>query len=170
MSRPVSGPAALRPSGRHPEAGAAAPRRWPWYLLVGSLAVNMLLGGILAAQALHLMAPSAPTRSRPGESRASSSGPSGALSPGDAAVLRRGYEAERTSIERMHQNMEAMRHQIRESIKAPTFDPEGLRRALEQAHATEAELRGRMDSRVIEVLGQLSPEGRRKLMEMGPPR
>ncbi len=33
-----------------------------------------------------------------------------------------------------------------------------------------AQLRDRLDSRVIEVLGRLSPEGRRKLLEMGPPR
>ncbi|QCO06859.1 periplasmic heavy metal sensor [Azospirillum argentinense] len=155
MSRPVSGP--------------AAPRRWPWYLLIGSLAVNMLLGGILAAQALHLMPPPPPPDPGQGIARFVERAER-SLSPADAAILRRGYEAERTAIESMHQNMEAMRHQIRESMKAPTFDPEGLRRAFEQAHATEAELRGRMDSRVIEVLGQLSPEGRRKLMEMGPPR
>ncbi|MBK3736885.1 periplasmic heavy metal sensor [Azospirillum brasilense] len=155
MSRPIAGP--------------AAPRRWPWYLLVGSLGMNMLLGGILAAQALHLMPPPPPPDPGQGIARFVERAER-ALSPADAAILRRGYEAERTSIERMHQNMETMRHQIRESIKAPIFDPDGLRLSLEQAHATEAELRGRMDSRVIEVLGQLSPEGRRKLMDMGPPR
>ncbi|MBK3778244.1 periplasmic heavy metal sensor [Azospirillum sp. YIM DDC1] len=149
--------------------GPATPRRWPWYLLVGSLAMNMLLGGILAAQALHLMPPPPPPDPGQGIARFVERAERG-LSPADAAILRRGYEAERATVDRMRENMEAMRRQIRDSMKAPTFDPEGLRRALEQAHATEADLRGRMDSRVIEVLGQLSPEGRRKLLEMGPPR
>ncbi|WP_454020641.1 periplasmic heavy metal sensor [Azospirillum sp. Marseille-Q6669] len=155
MSRPIAGP--------------AAPRRWPWYLLVGSLGMNMLLGGILAAQALHLMPPPPPPDPGQGIARFVERAER-ALSPADAAILRRGYEAERTSIERMHQNMEAMRRQLHDSMQAPAFEPESLRRALEQAHAAEADLRGRLDNRAIEVLSQLSPEGRRKLLEMGPPR
>ncbi|QCN99144.1 periplasmic heavy metal sensor (plasmid) [Azospirillum argentinense] len=155
MSRPIGRP--------------TAPRRWPWYLLIGSLGMNMLLGGILAAQALHLMPPPPPPDPGQGLERFVERAER-ELSPADAAVLRRGYEAERMAVERMHQNMEAMRRQLRDSMSAPTFDPDGLRRALDQAHATEADLRGRLDSRVIEVLSQLSPEGRRKLVEMGPPR
>ncbi|QCO19094.1 periplasmic heavy metal sensor (plasmid) [Azospirillum brasilense] len=155
MSRPIGRP--------------TAPRRWPWYLLIGSLGMNMLLGGILAAQALHLMPPPPPPDPGQGLERFVERAER-ELSPADAAVLRRGYEAERMAVERMHQNMEAMRRQLRDSMNAPTFDPDGLRRALDQAHATEADLRGRLDSRVIEVLSQLSPEGRRKLVEMGPPR
>ncbi len=169
MSRPVSGPAALRPSGRHPGAGAAAPRRWPWYLLVGSLAMNMLLGGILAAQALHLLPPPPPPDPGQGIARFVERAEHG-LSPADAAILRSGYEAERATVERMQENMDSMRRHLRDSMQAPSFDPDGLRRALEEAHATEAALRDRLDSRVIEVLGRLSPEGRRKLLEMGPPR
>ncbi|AWJ85978.1 hypothetical protein TSH58p_20875 (plasmid) [Azospirillum sp. TSH58] len=169
MSRPTGGPAALHPSARHPGTGSPAPRRWPWYLLVGSLAVNMLLGGILAAQALHLLPPPPPPDPGQGIARLVERAER-ELSPTDAAILRRGYEAERTAVDRMHENMESMRRQLRDSMQAPIFDPEGLRRALEQAHATEAELRSRLDSRAIEVLSQLSPEGRRKLLEMGPPR
>ncbi|MFC5357694.1 periplasmic heavy metal sensor [Azospirillum himalayense] len=169
MNRPVTDPASLPHSRRHPRAGTAAPRRWPWYLLVGSLAVNMLLGGILAAQALHLLPPPPPPE--PGQGmkgfieRAARE-----LSPADAEVLRHSYEAERATLTRMHENMEAMRDQLWASMQAPAFDPEALRRSLEEAHATEADLRRRVDSRVIEALVQLSPEGRRKLVELGPPR
>ncbi|WP_188262040.1 periplasmic heavy metal sensor [Azospirillum tabaci] len=169
MSRPVGDSAALRPSGRHPGTGIPAPRRWPWYLLVGSLAVNMLLGGILAAQALHLMPPPPPPDPGQGIARLVERAER-ELSPADATILRRGYEAERTTISRMRENMESMRRRLHDSMQAPAFDPEGLRHALEQAHATEAELRGRLDGRAIEVLSQLSPEGRRKLLELGPPR
>ncbi|MDQ2106616.1 periplasmic heavy metal sensor [Azospirillum isscasi] len=164
MSRPVTGPAALRRT-----AAGTAPRRWPWYLLVGSLAVNMLLGGILAAQALHLLPPPPPPEPGQGMERFIERA-ARELSPTDAEILRRGYEAERGTLDRIHENMEAMRGQLRTSMQAPAFDPEALRRAFEQAHATEAELRNRVDSRVIETLGRLSPEGRRKLVEMGPPR
>lgn len=169
MSRPVTDPASLPHAGRRPRAGTAAPRRWPWYLLVGSLAVNMLLGGILAALALHLLPPPPPPDPAQGM-KAFIERAARDLSPADAEILRRSYEAERATLTRMHENMEAMRDQFRASMQAPAFDPEALRRSLEEAHATEAELRRRVDSRVIEVLVQLSPEGRRKLVEMGPTR
>ena len=142
-----------------------AQRRWPWYLLVASLAGNMLMGGVFAARFLHHPPPGPEHAVRRFVERASD-----VLPPEDAEILRRALEAERETLVRMGGNMEELRRRLEAGVTASPFDPQAVSRAFEAARTTDAELRRRLDDKVVEVLSRMSEEGRRRLAEMGPGR
>ncbi|WP_207460128.1 periplasmic heavy metal sensor [Azospirillum sp. SYSU D00513] len=141
-------------------------RRWPWYLLVASLAGNMLLGGVFAARFFHHPPPPGPEHAvRRFVERASE-----ALPPADSEILRQAFEAERGTLARMGGNMEELQRRLRTAAAAKPFDAEALNQAFETARTTDMELRRQLDAKVIEVLGRMSEEGRRRLVELGPGR
>lgn len=155
MRAPTIGPAIDRPRTR----------RWPWYLLVASLAGNMLLGGAFAAM---LLRPPPPPPGGPVQGvEAFVERAARHLAPEDTALVRQAFEAERPSLVRMHDTMEELRRRLRAGTLAQPFDPDALRRAFDEAHAVEADLRRRLDARVIETLSRMSEDGRRRLVEMG---
>lgn len=152
----------MRASTIGPATGRPRQRRWPWYLLVASLAGNMLLGGAFAAMLLH---PPPPPHHGPMRGfEAFVERASRRLPPDDAALLRQAFEAERPSLVRMEATMDELRRRLRAGILAQPFDPDALRRAFDEAHATEAELRQRFDVKAIETLSRMSAEGRRRLL------
>jgi uncharacterized membrane protein len=141
-----------------------AQRRWPWYLLVASLAGNMLLIGAFTAHFFH--PPPPPPGLSHGMKRLVERA-SDILPPADAQILRRAFDAERGALALMDDNQDAMRQRLRDAVRATPFDAEALRNALDAARTTDLELRRRVDSKVVEVLSQLSDEGRRRLADLG---
>ncbi|OYQ36496.1 hypothetical protein CHU95_04545 [Niveispirillum lacus] len=59
---------------------------------------------------------------------------------------------------------------LRDLVRAEPFDPVALRAELESAAAERQSLEKAQTDRIIDVLGKLSPEARRRLAEMRPPR
>lgn len=138
-------------------------RRWPWFLLVGSLALNMLAGGFVVAHAFR------PPPPPPG-------GPehllerfvddvSQRLSPADAAILRKAMDDARPLFVRIHVSREEFAPRLRMALMAQPFDPAGLKALFESIHANDATLRREFESRVVDTLSRLSPEGRLRLAE-----
>lgn len=136
-------------------------RRWPWFLLVGSLAVNMLAGGFAVA---HMVRPPPPP------------GPEGALNrfidhvskdlpPGDADVLRRALDEARPLFVRMHTIRDEFGPRLRAELIASPFDLDRIRALFESGRAADDALRVEIDGRAIEVIKRLSPEARLRLAE-----
>lgn len=92
------------------------------------------------------------------------------LPPADAAILKEYFGGD---VEKLKEKSKSLRERIdrlRDLVKADPFDPAALRAEMENAMADrEAFERSQMES-VIEALGKLSPEGRKRLAEMPPPR
>lgn len=136
-------------------------RRWPWFLLVGSLAVNMLAGGFVVA---HMIRPPPPP------------GPEGALNrlidhvskdlpESDADVLRRALDEARPLFVRMHANHDEFGPRLRAELIASPFDLDRIRALFESVRAADDALRVEIDGRAIDAIKRLSPEARLRLAE-----
>lgn len=139
-------------------------RRWPWYLLVASLAGNMLLGGAMVAHIVHRPPPpGGPMRDiERFVDRATRE-----LSPADGELLRKAFVEERPSLERMRDVIDGMRAALQAGLLAPRFDGDALLATFDKAHEEENEVRHRLDRKMVEVLSRMSDEGRHKLAEFG---
>lgn len=138
-------------------------RRWPWFLLVGSLALNMLAGGFVVA---HAFRPPPPPPSGPEhlvERFVDDVSPR--LSPADAAILRKAMDDARPLFVRMHISREEFAPRLRMALMAQPFDPAGLKALFGSIHASDAALRSEFETHVVDTLSRLSPEGRLRLAE-----
>lgn len=137
-------------------------RRWPWFLLVGSLALNMLAGGFIVAHAFR------PPPPPPGPERALEHFIDRAaedLSPGDVAILRKALRDARPLFVRMHVSREEFAPRLRTELMADPFDPGRVKALFDSSHAIDESLRSDLESRVVDTLSRLSPEGRLRLAE-----
>ncbi|MFD1626939.1 periplasmic heavy metal sensor [Azospirillum griseum] len=137
-----------------------ARRRWPWYLLIGSLAVNMLAGGFVVAHALRPPPPSpeqAIVRFIDDVTQR--------LSPEDAAILRRALDDARPLFVRMHAARTDFGARLRTELIASPFDPERIRALFDSSRAADDAVRAEIESRVVETIKRLSPQGRLGLAE-----
>ncbi|MBP2232085.1 putative membrane protein [Azospirillum agricola] len=136
-------------------------RRWPWFLLVGSLAVNMLAGGFAVA---HMLRPPPPP------------GPEGALAhlvdhvakdlpAADVAILRRAMDDARPLFVRMRATHEEFGPRLREELVARPFDADRLAALFVGRRATDEALRNEIETRIVDTLKRLSPEARLRLAE-----
>lgn len=92
------------------------------------------------------------------------------LPPADAAILNEHFGSDVEKLKEMGKSLRDRIDRLRALVKADPFDPAALRTEMEKAMADrDAFERSQMES-VIEALGKLSPEGRKKLAEMPPPR
>lgn len=148
---------------RASSAGRPARRRWPWFVLLASLAVNALLVGIFVAQVLD---PPPPPHSLEYAVRRFVERAVGILPPGDARLLRSAFDGEREALARMDDNREVVRRRLEELIGSSDFNADELTRTFDAARAANAELKRRIDGTVVEVLSRMSPEGRRRLFDV----
>lgn len=136
-------------------------RRWPWYLLIASLATNMLLIGIFVGQVMFGHPPPPPP------------GPAGLerfidrvserLSAADAAVLRDSFEEKRSLFDRLEDNRDSLRRGVDRALRSDPFDANGLTRTFDDFHRRENAISEEIDGAVVDVLSRLSAEGRRTL-------
>lgn len=92
------------------------------------------------------------------------------LPEADAKILKEHFGSD---MEKMMEKAKSFRGRIdrlRDLMRADPFDPVALRAELESAAADRQAMEKVQTDRIIEVLGKLSPEGRRRLAEMRPPR
>lgn len=92
------------------------------------------------------------------------------LPEADAKILKEHFGSD---MEKMMEKAKSFRDRIdrlRDLMRADPFDPAALRTELESAAADRQAMEKAQTDRIIEVLGKLSPEGRRRLAEMRPPR
>ncbi|PWC39237.1 periplasmic heavy metal sensor [Azospirillum sp. TSO35-2] len=137
-------------------------RRWPWFLLIGSLALNMLAGGFVVA---HAFGPPPPP---PGPEHALEhfiDRISSRLSPDDAAIVRKAMDDARPMFVRMQVSREEFIPRLRTELMANPFDPNRVRALFDGIHSADEKLRTDLDARVVDTLSRLSPEGRLRLAE-----
>lgn len=136
-------------------------RRWPWFLLVGSLALNMLAGGFVVAHSFRPPPPPGPEHML----ERLVDEVSEELSPGDAAILRKALDDARPLFVRIRVGREEFAPRLRTELMAEPFDPKRLTALFENIHANDAALRSEFEARVADTLSRLSPEGRLRLAE-----
>ncbi len=139
-----------------------ARRRWPWYLLIGSLAINMLAGGFVVAHAIR------PPPPPPGPEHALGrfiDDAASRLTPEDAALLRRALDDARPLFVRMHAARADFGARLRTELIASPFDPDRIRALFDSSRAADDALRAEIESRVVETIKRLSPQGRLGLAE-----
>ncbi|WP_082109220.1 periplasmic heavy metal sensor [Azospirillum thiophilum] len=137
-------------------------RRWPWFLLVGSLALNMLAGGFVVAHAFR------PPPPPPGPEQMLERFVDDAarrLSPADAKILRKAIDDARPMFVRIQVGREEFVPRLRTELMADSFDPVRLKSLFDTLHANDAKLRSELEARLVETLSRLSPEGRLRLAE-----
>ncbi len=137
-------------------------RRWPWFLLVGSLALNMLAGGFVVAHAFRVPPPP------PGPELMLERLVDDAarrLSSADAAILRKAIDDVRPMFVRMRVGREEFVPRLRTELMADRFDPVRLKSLFDAVHANDAKLRSELEARLVETFSRLSPEGRLRLAE-----
>ena len=136
-------------------------RRWPWFLLVGSLAVNMLAGGFAVALLLRPPPPPGPEHAlNHFIDRAAKD-----LPPEDVAALRRALEEARPLFVRMHANRDAFGPRLRTELSAKPFDADRVKALFDTSRATDDALRAEIENRAVDVLKGLSAEARLRLAE-----
>lgn len=136
-------------------------RRWPWFLLVGSLAVNMLAGGFVVA---HMLRPPPP----PGPEHALNhfiERAAADLPPADVVILRRAVDEARPLFVRMHANREEFGPRLRRELTATPFDNDRVKALFDASRAADDALRAQIEIRAVETLKSLSQEARLRLAE-----
>ena len=136
-------------------------RRWPWFLLVGSLALNMLSGGFVVAHAFRTPPPPGPEHML--ERRVDEV--SDRLAPADAAILCKALDDAQPLFVRIHAGREEFAPRLRTELTAEPFDSKRLTALFDNIHANDAALRREFEARVADTLSRLSPEGRLRLAE-----
>ncbi|CBS88894.1 periplasmic heavy metal sensor [Azospirillum lipoferum] len=136
-------------------------RRWPWFLLVGSLALNMLAGGFVVAHAFRPPPPPGPEQML----ERFVDEVSARLSSADATILRKALDDARPLFVRIRVGREEFAPRLRTELMAEPFDPKRLKALFESIHANDAALRSEFEARVADTMSRLSPEGRLRLAE-----
>jgi len=132
-------------------------RRWPWFLLIGSLAVNMLAGGFVVAHALR------PPPPPPGPEQAFGhfvERASERMSVEDAALLRQALEGARPLFVRMQAARGDFMARMRTELIATPFDGERMVAMLSGNRVSDDALRMEIEARLVETMKRLSPQGR----------
>lgn len=92
------------------------------------------------------------------------------LPEADAKILREHFGSDMEKLAEKAKTFRDRIDRLRDLMRAEPFDAAALRTELESAAADRLTMEKAQTDRIIEVLGKLSPEGRRRLADMRPPR
>ena len=128
--------------------------------LLVSVALNLLVGGILAGR-LHHSLPSGP------ESRAERliERMAAVLPADDGTILRRVFHAHQTGIGKLTADLRAARDEVRQTLRAEPFDQRALQTAFGRVRERRQAVHEAIHEVVTEAVPQFSPQGRRKLSD-----
>ena len=140
----------------HTLATPAPTSRW---LLLGSLALNLFLIGLMVA--LVTREPPAPDRSPAGRI----DGLAAALPAADGAKLRANFAANRASVEGARNKYEDSRDKIRAVLRREPFDTTALRAAMAESRAARQEFDTALQAVMAQAAGEMSPAGRAALAD-----
>lgn len=129
------------------------------------MSVNVFLAAALAAQALL---PGGHRPPPPPEHRLEALAQG--LPPADTGLLREVLAAREAQMGKGRAIMDGMRDGVREALAAETFDPAALRAVFAEARARRDALDDALEAGLIEAAARLSPEGRKRLADLAPPR
>jgi uncharacterized membrane protein len=130
--------------------------RW---LLLGSLALNLFLIGLMAA--LITREPPAIDRSPAGRIDALAS----ALPVADGAKLRASFAANRAGVDGARKKYEESRDGIRAVLRREPFDNAALRTAMAESRAARQEFDTALQAVMAQAAGEMSPAGRTALAD-----
>ncbi|MCW2235745.1 periplasmic heavy metal sensor [Azospirillum canadense] len=136
-------------------------RRWMPIALVGSLGLNLFLGGFVLARHHHPGGPPPPP-DRFIEHMAST------LPDADAAILRRALADHREALAADHRRRDAFPHQLQAAIAAEPFDPKALASLFADHDRAEMQSRETLQQAVIAAVSAMSAEGRHRLANFRP--
>ncbi len=150
----------------------ARPRR-PWFtiLLVGSLGLNLFMGGLLAGH--WFGGPQGPRTIATGQSRGPGGSPSRMITDRMAAALpaehRAGFEAvmakHRPAVAEATARFHESRNKVRGVLAEDTFDPAALDRAFAEQRARSTALQIAIQASIAEAASNLPPEARQRLAD-----
>ncbi len=137
-------------------------------LLVASLAVNLFGAGMLAAR--FAMPPPPPPPRGPEMMAHFIREMAAELGSADRAIVENVLHAHQAALEERSAALGDARDGIRDMLRREPFDRNLLAAALDDASRRDMALRQVMQDMLIETAAQISPEGRRRLSDWGPPR
>jgi Predicted integral membrane protein len=135
-------------------------RRWMPIALLGSVGLNLFLGGFLLGHRPHGHPPPPPERF---VERVAS-----VLPDADAAILRRALEDNRGDMDAEHQRRKTFPREIQAVLAKDPFDPEALAALFATHDKAEQQSRQRLQKALITAVGAMSPEGRHRLATLRP--
>ena len=140
----------------HTLATPAPTSRW---LLLGSLALNLFLIGLMVA--LITRDPPAADRSPAGRIDSLAS----ALPAADGATLRANFATNRGNVEGARKRYEDSREGIRAVLRREPFDNAALRAAMAESRAARQEFDTALQAVMAQAAGEMSPAGRAALAD-----
>jgi uncharacterized membrane protein len=133
----------------------------PRWLLLGSLALNLFFVG--AAIAMLVNAPSPPDRSIAARIERIAS----TLPQADGDLLRRAYQADRTTVDGTRAVYEAKRDDIRAALRHEPFDVSAMRAAMVEARKARQTYSEAMQAMFADTAARMSADGRKRLADWG---
>jgi uncharacterized membrane protein len=147
--------------------GAAAYVRW---LLLGSLALNLLFVGAAGAVALRYSSAVPLT-----DVARLNHGPDdrlerlvASLPPADAAVVRAEFRSDAQEVAAARADVRLSQEDLRNSLRADPFDSEAMRTAMAQSRAAHDKLELVLQHVIATAAGKMSVVGRNKLADWQP--
>jgi uncharacterized membrane protein len=92
------------------------------------------------------------------------------LPEADAKILKEHFGSDMEKLMEKAKSFRGRIDRLRDLMRADPFDAAALRAELDSVAADRLTMEKAQTDRIIEVLGKLSPEGRRRLADMRPPR
>jgi uncharacterized membrane protein len=148
--------------------------------LLASVGLNLFLVGTLVPRWLGPKPPQGDKMIMAGPEGPGGVGPGGPffamrrmmddLPEADARILKDHFGSDMQNFADKANSFRERIDRLRDLMRADPFDPVALRAALEDAAVERQGIEKAQTDSIIEVLGKLSPEGRRRLAEMRAPR
>jgi uncharacterized membrane protein len=142
---------------------ASAPSRGRRWLLVGSLALNLLVAGALLA--LWIKGPPPHGRHPPSQTAFGIMRFSGQLPPERREAVRKHLRDARDELGALRDELRAARTKAAEALASPNYSAAELQAALEAISAADNRLREMGTATMLRAIGELTPEDRQKLSE-----
>lgn len=128
-------------------------------VLFVSLALNLFLGGFLAARWLAPAWHEPPRGPEAIVERLTSR-----LSGTDAEVVRAAFQANHDKLASLFADVQQGRREVRQSLAAQPFDPDALAKAVADLRVKQAAFFAGLQDTILPAVGKLSPEGRAHLL------
>lgn len=138
------------------------------YLLLGSLALNLLFAGGAGAVALqhsHAAAPLQPVAGIKHGVEYKFNRIVATLPPADARIMRKQFRAEAIKLAEAEAQVRISEEAIRDSLRAQPFDPAAVRNAMAETSAARDSFYQLVHNVVAAATEQMSPAGRETLAD-----
>lgn len=128
--------------------------------LLVSVALNLLVGGILAGRLQHSRASGTESRAERLIERIAS-----ALPADDGKILRTVFHTHQAGIGKLTADLRTARDEVRQVLRAEPFDQRALQTAFARVRERRQAVHEAIHEVVAEAAPQFSPQGRRKLSD-----